>query len=184
MNKPDRYGGVAQAFHWIVAILVLVSFIYGPGGSEERVYSHARDSDRQLHETLGLLVFGVTGLRVMWRMLSDQPDPSELPKWMGIASSLIQGLLYALLFAIPLTAITGAWLEGHPLTLVGNVPIPPLLPESHELGQRIAELHTWLGDAIMWLAGLHALAAIYHHFVLRDGVLLSMLPRRRSLRHR
>jgi len=36
MNKPDRYGGVAQAFHWIVAILVLVAFIYGPGGSEER----------------------------------------------------------------------------------------------------------------------------------------------------
>ena len=183
MNKPDRYGGVAQAFHWIVAILVLVAFIYGPGGSEERVYAHARDADRQLHETLGLLVFAVTGLRVMWRMLSDRPDPPAIPRWMGIASSVIQGLLYALLFAIPLTAITGAWLEGHPLTLVGNVPIPPLLPESHELGQRIAEIHTWLGDTIMWLAGLHALAAIYHHFVLRDGVLLSMLPRRRSLRH-
>ena len=92
MNKPDRYSGVAQAFHWIVAILVLVAFIYGPGGSEERVYAHARDADRQLHETLGLLVFAVTGLRVMWRMLSDQPDPPAIPRWMGVASRLIQGL--------------------------------------------------------------------------------------------
>ena len=183
MNKPDRYGGVAQALHWIVAILVLVAFIYGPGGSEERVYSPARDADRQLHETLGLLVFSVTILRVIWRMLSDRPDPLMVPRWMGIASSLVQGALYGLLFAVPLTAVAGAWLEGHSLTLLGNVPIPPLLPESHELGERVAEFHTWLGDAIMWLAGLHALAAIYHHFVLRDGVLLSMLPRRRSLKH-
>jgi len=181
MNKPDRYGGVAQALHWIVAILVLAAFIYGPGGSEERVYSHARDSDRQLHETLGLLVFAVTGLRVMWHMLSDQPDPPDVPRWMGLASQVVQGLLYLLLFAVPLTAITGAWLEGHPLTLLGDVPIPPLLPESHALGQRIAEVHTWLGDTIMWLAGLHALAGIYHHFVMHDGVLLSMLPRRRTL---
>ena len=48
---------------------------------------------------------------------------------------------------------------------------------SHDMGARIAEIHTWLGDAILWVAGLHALAAIYHHAVIRDGVLVSMLPR-------
>ncbi|TAL87184.1 MAG: hypothetical protein EPN74_02555, partial [Rhodanobacter sp.] len=51
------------------------------------------------------------------------------------------------------------------------------LSESHALGVRIAEIHTWLGDAIMWLAGLHALASLFHHFVLKDGVFASMLPR-------
>jgi cytochrome b561 len=181
MNKPDRYGGVAQAFHWIVAVLVLIAFIYGPGGSEQRVYSHAKDFDRQLHETLGLLVFAITALRVMWRTMDDHPDPPDMPRWMGLASKVVQGTLYVLLFALPLTAVTGAWLEGHPLTLLGEVHIPPLLGESHALGKSVAEVHTWLGDTIMWLAGLHALAAIYHHFVLRDGVLLSMLPRRRTL---
>jgi cytochrome b561 len=86
--------------------------------------------------------------------------------------------LYVLLFAVPLTAITGAWLEGHPLTLLGGVAIAPWLAESHASGAQIAEIHTWLGDAILWLAGLHALAALAHHFLLRDGVLLSMLPGR------
>src|SRR5437868_15283844 len=54
-----RHGAVAQALHWVTAILVLVAFIYGPGGSEQRVYSAARDVDRRLHETLGLCVLAL-----------------------------------------------------------------------------------------------------------------------------
>jgi cytochrome b561 len=177
-----RYGNVAQAIHWVTAILVLVAFLYGPGGSEERVYSPARDFDRQLHETLGICVFGLVVMRVLWRMVDRQPDPPQVSRWMGIAAKAVQWALYLLLFALPLTAIAGAWLEGHPLTLLGGVEIAPLLGLSHDLGAKIATLHTWLGDAILWLAGLHALAALYHHFVLKDGVLASMLPRWLPLR--
>jgi cytochrome b561 len=177
-----RYGNVAQAIHWVTAILVLVAFLYGPGGSEERVYSPARDFDRQLHETLGICVFGLVVMRVLWRMVDSQPDPPQVSRWMGIAAKAVQWVLYLLLFALPLTAIAGAWLEGHPLTLLGGVEIAPLLGLSHDVGAKIATLHTWLGDAILWLAGLHALAALYHHFVLKDGVLASMLPRWLPLR--
>jgi cytochrome b561 len=50
----------------------------------------------------------------------------------------------------------------------------------HEaLGESIASLHTWLGDAILWVAGLHAVAGLYHHFILKDRALLPMLPERR-----
>ena len=93
-------------------------------------------------------------------------------------SRIVQGLLYALLFATPMTAVAGAWLEGHPLTLglLGNV--PPMIPETHAAGRVVAEVHTFLGDTILWLAGLHAAAALFHHFVLRDAVLLSMVPQR------
>lgn len=172
-----RYGAVAQAFHWVTAIVVLVAFIYGPGGSEQRVYSAARDFDRRLHETLGLCVFALVVLRVLWRMVDKQPDPPQVSRWMNVAAKAVQGVLYLLLFALPGTAITGAWLEGHPLTLLAGVEIPSPLGISHDMGATIATIHTWLGDAILWLAGLHALAALYHHFFLRDGVLVSMLPR-------
>jgi cytochrome b561 len=172
-----RYGAVAQAFHWATAVLVLIAFIYGLGGSEVRVYSSARDFDRQLHETLGMTVLALVVLRLVWRLFDERPDPPEVPRWMGAAAKLIQVLLYALLFAVPLTAIAGAWLEGHPLTLLAGVRIGPLLAESHAVGARVAEIHTWLGDAILWVAGLHAVAALYHHLVLQDGVLRSMLPR-------
>jgi len=172
----EKYAGLAQALHWITAIVVLAAFIYGPGGSETRVYSAARDFDRQLHESLGVCVVALVVLRLAWRAFAARPDPPAVPRWMGIASKAVQALLYALLLALPATAIAGAWLEGHPLTLLAGVQVAPLVAKSHDLGASIARLHTWLGDTIMWLAGLHALAALYHHFVLKDGVLVSMLP--------
>ena len=174
--SAQRYGAVAQAFHWATAILVLIAFIYGPGGSEARVYTAARDADRQLHETLGMAVLMLVVLRLLWRLVDKRPDPPQVPRWMGASAKALQALLYLLLFAVPVTAITGAWLEGHPLTLLAGIRIGPLQAESHTLGQEVASIHTWLGDAILWTAGLHAAAALYHHLVLRDGVLASMLP--------
>jgi cytochrome b561 len=141
------------------------------------VYSPARDFDRQLHETLGMCVFAIAVMRVLWRMVDTRPDPPQVSRWMSIAAKAVQWALYLLLFSLPLTAITGAWFEGHPLTLLTGVEIPPLLALSHDAGARIATIHTWLGDAILWFAGFHALAALYHHIVLKDGVLASMLPR-------
>ena len=173
-----RYGAIAQAFHWATALLVLIAFVYGPGGSEQRVYAPAADFDRQLHETLGASVFVLVILRVLWRMIDTRPEPIQVSRWMGLSAKAVQGALYLLMFALPITAVTGAWLEGHPVTLLSGVQIAPLLGLSHAAGARLANLHGWLGDAILWLAGLHALAAIFHHFVLKDGVLVSMLPGR------
>ena len=172
-----HYGSFAQILHWLTAILVLVAFIYGPGGSELRVYSPGRDFTRRLHETLGLCVFTLTFLRVAWRLIDKQPDPPPMARWMQIAGKAVQGMLYLLLFAVPITAIAGAWLEGHPLTLLAGLEIQSPVGMAHDLGLKFAKIHTQLGDAILWLAGLHALAAIYHHVLLKDGVLVSMLPR-------
>jgi cytochrome b561 len=176
-QASSRYGAPAQALHWVMAVVVLIAFIYGPGGSETRVYSAARDFDRQLHETLGLSVLALVAIRLAWRMFGGPlPDTPKVARWMDLSATLVQALLYILLFLVPLTAIAGAWLEGHPLTLLAGVRIDPWVTEHHALGAAIAEVHTWLGDTIMWLAGLHALAGLFHHFVLKDDVLRSMLP--------
>jgi cytochrome b561 len=169
-----------RLIHWLTAILVLVAFIYGPGGSEQRIYSAARDFDRQLHETLGICVFVLLVVRIGWRVFDKHPKSPPVARWMSVAASVVQAALYILLFAVPLTAVSGAWLEGHALTLLGGVVIPAPVAESHALGATIAKIHTWLGDAILWLAGVHACAALFHHFVLKDNVLWSMLLRRNS----
>jgi len=69
-----RHDSIAQFFHWCTVILVLVAFIYGPGGSEQRVYSSAHDFDRRLHETLGLCVFALTVTRLLWRTVDTRPE--------------------------------------------------------------------------------------------------------------
>jgi cytochrome b561 len=110
-------------------------------------------------------------------MLGKQPDRPAIPRWMDLASRTVQWFLYALMFLLPVTAVAGAWLEGHPVTLLAGVRIAPEFASIHDLGAGVATFHTWLGDTIMWLAGVHAAAAIFHHVVLRDGVLVSMMPR-------
>jgi len=171
-----RYSATAQLLHWLTAILVVAAFIYGPGGSEQRVYSAAKDFDRQIHETLGVAVLVTTLIRLGLRAYERAPAEPQMPSWMRASSKLVQATLYALLLLLPLTAITGAWLEGHPLTLLRGMRIGPWLAEAHSVGSSIATVHTWLGDTILWIAGIHAVAGLYHHFVLRDRVLQSMLP--------
>jgi cytochrome b561 len=175
IGSKDRYSGIAILLHWLTAILVLLAYIFGEGGPESRVYSPERDSQLTLHESLGMAVLLIVVLRVLWRLADRAPEETPMPAWMSLGSKLGHLGLYALLFAVPLTAILGAWSEGHGVkTWLGE--IAPLIAFSHDFGVWITELHTWLGDAIMWLAGFHAAAALFHHFVLKDRVLRSMLP--------
>lgn len=178
LSSPIRYGAVAQGFHWLTAILVVAAFFMGPGGSEQRVYSSAVDFSRQVHETLGISVFAIVLLRVLWRGIDRVPEDPPMAPWMKYSSRLVHFVLYGLLIATPITAIVGAWLEGHPLTLLAFGNIAPMLSQAHDIGQSLASIHPILGDAILWVAGLHAAAALYHHFFLRDRVLVTMLPGR------
>jgi len=175
-SRPARYGTVAQALHWLTVALVIAAYVLGPGGSEERVYSAARDVTRRTHETLGLCVALLTLLRLAWRAFDVAPDDPPMPALMRYAAKTMHVGLYLLLLALPVSAILGAWLEGHPLTLLIIGDVAPLIGTDHGTGQTIASIHTYLGDTILWLAGLHAAAGLFHHFFLRDRVLRSMLP--------
>jgi len=176
MNPVSRYSGFAQTIHWLTVIAVIAAFTFGPGGGESRVYLPARDFQRELHETLGMCVFALVLVRIVWRLVGERPPPPDVPRWMDLAAKAVQAGLYLLMVALPLTAISGAWLEGHDVTLLAGVHIAPWLGKSHQLGSTIAEIHTWLGDGILWLAGLHAAAALFHHLIMRDDVLVTMTP--------
>jgi cytochrome b561 len=176
ISTRARYGAVAQGFHWITAALVASAYLSTPAGSEQRAYSAAFDLTREFHETTGMVIFAMVLARVLWRLMDSAPEAPPMARWMKLAAKLAHVALYALLIATPTTAILGAWWEGHPLTLLGGASLGPTLAQAHDLGLTLAEIHAYLGNAIIWLAGAHAAAALFHHFVLRDGVLLSMLP--------
>ena len=174
----ERYSATAQLLHWATVLLVVVAYIASVGGSEMRIYSSANDFSRSLHELLGISVFALTLVRVCWRAIFPPPKSPEMSAWMELGARLAHWTIYALLVLVPVTAILGAWLEGHPLTVLVLGNIQPLIPESRQLGLVLANLHGWLADVLIWLAGLHAAAALYHHFWRRDTILLSMLPGR------
>ncbi len=158
-----RYGTVAQAFHWTTFVLLATAWLVAHGHT------------RILHETLGFAVFVLVSARLLWRLFDRQPK-HEMSLVVTLASKLVHWLLYAMLFAIPATAIVGTWIEGHGIIVYGLGQIGPYLAGSRHLGHQIMEVHYLLANAIVLVAGAHAAAALLHHVFMRDGVLLSMLP--------
>ncbi len=100
---------------------------------------------------------------------------------MHLMGRLMHVALWTLLLALPVTAFMALGSEGHALTLLDGVRIdqfPMIANSAFAKWFDWGDVHKFLGDAVMWLAGLHAAAAIYHHLVLKDGVLSTMLPRK------
>ncbi len=177
-----RYDTLSRAFHWVTAIAVAIAFVLGPEGFGRLMrdgVDPASRSDIVWHESLGILVFALTVLRLCWLVFRPSAPQVAMDGWMRVLSKLVHLALWALMLALPLTALLALGSEAHPLTLLGGIRVEQMPLIAHSAIARLAdwgEVHGLLGDAIMCLAGLHAVAAIYHHVVLKDGVLRSMLP--------
>lgn len=182
ISEPLRYDAVSRAFHWLTAIAVVAAFILGPehfGRQMRDGLDPATRWDIVWHESLGLLVFFMTLLRLLWMAARPAAPQFEMAAWMQWASKGAHLGLWVLMLATPFTAVLALGTEGHPLTLLGGVRISELpwtqaipLVDTVDWG----DVHQFFGDAILWLAGLHAVAAIYHHVVLKDDVLAAMAP--------
>ncbi len=180
MKSYDR---MSQIFHWVTAIIVPIAFLLGPGGFGRLMRQGVDPATRNgivWHETLGALIFIMTAIRLVWISRRPPPPEFEMASWMRWASRVTHFALLGLLIALPITAILALGGEGHPLTLLGGVRIDKMPVIANARLAHIVDwgdVHGFLGNTIMWLAALHAVAALVHHFVLKDGVLLAMLPR-------
>jgi len=185
-SNTTHYDGVSRAFHWLTAVAVVVAFILGPGGFGRQMHDGLDPATRWdivWHESLGITVFVLTVLRLIWVLVRPAAPQFEMAVWMKLASKLAHLGLWALMLSLPITAILALGGEGHPLTLLGGIRVNEMPVIANSPLAALAdwgEVHGLLGDVLIWLAGLHAVAAIYHHVKLKDGVLLSMLPGRRS----
>ena len=183
--RSQRYDRLSQALHWLTAVAATVAFILGPGGFGRLMrqgIDPATRSDIVWHESLGLFVLLLTLTRLVWIALRPRAPQFALRPWMDRTAGVVHVALWILLLVLPLTALLALGSEGHPLSLLGGLRVDRLpLIEASGVGKLAdwGEVHGVLGDALMWLAGCHALAALYHHFVLKDGVLRAMLPGRR-----
>jgi cytochrome b561 len=160
--------------HWWTAALVAALWIIAQL-IDDFPRGLPRISARSTHIVLGVVLVLVVARRIGWRALHGRRLEVPGPRWLGAAAGAVHLLLYAGLVAVLLLGITNAWVRGD--NLFGLVAIPKLLPGHAQLRPAIESLHKILANALVILAVLHALAALFHHFHLKDDVLRRMLPR-------
>lgn len=176
-NSSQTYGALAIALHWIVALLVLVSWLTGQFG-DELPKGAPRDTGLFVHVSVGLAILGFVMTRILWRLADPPPatERSALGVWGDRAGKAVHYLIYILLIAIPLVGVAAQFARGHSLPIFGLFEIASPWTEDRTFAHNVTEVHEMLANAIMLLVGLHAAAALLHHYVLRDRTLLRMLP--------
>lgn len=137
------------------------------------------DSLRQLllgfHRGVGALLLVVVCVRIPIRMLVPTPI-TEVDRRLRLLSTLVHFAIYGLLLAIPVLGWLLTNAHGQPVAIAGLVPLPTLMTKDRDLADVLAEWHEGLAWALLALIASHALAALWHHYARRDGVLASMLP--------
>ncbi|HEY0720320.1 MAG TPA: cytochrome b [Gammaproteobacteria bacterium] len=177
-NSTERYGSVSIGLHWLMLALMVAVYatielreLY-PKGSDPR------EALKSWHFMLGLSIFALVWLRMLMRVIAPTPRivPAQKPLE-ALLAKLMHGALYLLMIGLPLVGWLLLSASGKPIPFFG-LQLPPLLGESKELAGQLKELHETVGEVGYFLIGLHAAAALFHHYIRRDNTLLMMLPQR------
>lgn len=176
MKQLLAYTRTAIALHWLIALLVFVTF---PVGVIMHEMAFSPDKLRMLsyHKWLGVTVFILLVVRLVWRV-AHKPAPLDeaMPQWQRMAAHGVHVLLYVLLFAIPLSGWLMSSAKGFQTVYLGMLPLPDLLTKDKALGDALAELHEMLNFTMLLLVVAHVAAALKHQFIDHDGTLARMLP--------
>ncbi len=175
-NTPDRFGVVARIFHWLVFLLLIGSFGLAWTMDGMRL-SPAKLEIISWHKWVGVTVFLVVILRLGWRLVNTTPThPPETKPLQKAAAALSHFLLYLIIIVMPITGWIMSSAKNLPVVYLGLFQIPGPYAGRKDVAELMEEIHETLATVLLVLVGIHVLAALYHHFFLRDNVLRRMLP--------
>lgn len=174
--SPERYNRGMILLHWATALLVLVLFITAEIWDFGERGGAFRTNLKLMHYAAGILLTVVFVCRIVWRTLSSKSLPAAEQGLMGLAAKGAHYALYIGLIAQIGLGFTWRWSQGRAVDFFNLFSIPPLLNISQDYRHLLGELHENLAWAIIIVSLLHAVAAIFHHVVIKDDVLQRMIP--------
>jgi superoxide oxidase len=175
---PAYYSRASITLHWLMLALLVAVYAsielreFFPKGSGPR------EGLKSWHFTLGLCVLALVWARIAARLMWPAPKrDSSLSAWQHVAAKSTHFMLYFLMIAMPLTGwlILSAEEKAIPFFIFE---IPPLTGGNESFANRVESLHEVGGTIGYWLIGLHASAALFHQYIIRDDLLSRMLPTR------
>ncbi|MEM8792584.1 MAG: cytochrome b [Pseudomonadota bacterium] len=172
-NTRTGYGLVARGLHWVMAIAILAMFGLGVWMRTLGYYHPWYNLAPDIHRGIGILLLLLVVLRLVWRFFNVAPDPAPGSRAERLIAAAVHAALYILLIAMMIAGYLISTADGRPLDVFGLVSVPAVIESKG--AERIAGLaHEYLAYALIALAALHALAALKHHFIDRDGTLARM----------
>lgn len=175
-NTSQGYGLLAIILHWMMALLIIAQFFLGQYMVDLDYYDPWYKAAPDFHRSLGVIIAILLILRLFWRLANVQPDGIGKP-WEQCIARWLHRLFYMLIVAVVLSGYLISTADGQGINVFNLFEIPATI-HGYENQEDIAgEFHEWFTYLLLALAGLHALAALKHHFINRDYTLSRMLGR-------
>jgi cytochrome b561 len=178
MARPagDAWSAPLRLVHWLIAALVIAQLALGTAARLWRL-SPAKLDLFVWHKSIGITVLALMVLRVLVRGAGPTPAlPAATPPWERRAAHASHALLYALLFAMPLSGWVINSAANVPLRLFWLARLPAIVAPSKPVEHAAMEVHFVLCVVLAIVVVVHVGAALRHHFTLHDDVLRRMLP--------
>ena len=174
-NTTENYGSLAKFLHWTIVILIVVQYVLAETADElpdglEKLQVLTR------HKSFGMLILGLAIVRIAWKLMNRGRPAPVGEGLMKKAAAAGHGLLYLLLLVMPLSGWAMSSAANFPVTFFGWFQFPALVAENHDLHEALEDVHEALFYTLLVVAIGHIVAALYHHFILKDDVLRRMSP--------
>ena len=174
-NTATGWGMPARLLHWVVAFLVIAQVALG-WVAVTRELSPTKLHLFVWHKSIGMLVLALVVLRLAWRLANPTPAlPPGTAPWELAAARASHALLYALLLAMPLDGWLLNSAAGVPFSIFWTIPLPAVVHPDEHLAEFFKGVHFWMFVILSGLLAVHVAAALRHHFVKRNAVLVRML---------
>jgi cytochrome b561 len=175
-NDSDSWGAPAKLFHWLMAALILAQIALGLTAASWRL-SPTKLNLFFWHKSTGMLILALVALRLLWRLANRTPElPAGMPAWERAAARASHGLLYVLMLALPITGWIVSSASNVPFRIFFLIPLPAIVAPDKAVADLLTLVHRGLFATLALVLVAHIVAALRHHFVKRNTVLIRMLP--------
>jgi cytochrome b561 len=170
-TNSANYSSFAVVLHW--AIFLCVIALFASAQYAETLPRPERGAVMDWHKTGGLIVLALAAIRIVWRLLAGAPELVPTSPITDKLAKASHGLLYLLLIALPLSGLAMTLSAGRGIALIG---LPPLMEKSEQLSGAMHATHEIIFYVSLAIVAVHAVAALWHHYIRHDATLRRMVP--------
>lgn len=176
-NTADSYGVVSRANHWISALLFIGLIALG-------IYMHELPKSPEkfelydLHKSLGIGLFLLMMLRLVWLKVSPNPEQISQNKFEHILGHAVKGILYLAMIMLPISGWVMSNSGGHEVAFFTYFVLPEIVGENETIHEIAKAVHGTAGPLMILVVLLHVAGALKHHFIYKDNTLKRMLGRK------